>query len=168
MQSPDRKQKPARGSTLLLVTILLAVLAVVGVAAVSLGSQERNNAAAKGKRDMMAACASAARMAIWAELAKYGSARLREPMPETEITLSDGTIISAPAPYVDTTSPVTVVSIRNYASPKGATGRDTRDYTNAILDPTKKDGGTAYMFIARCRDRMGRETKVEFSTMLVF
>ncbi len=88
-----------RGSTLLLVVILLGVLAVIGVAAVSLGSQERTNASAKGKRDAVAACANAARMALWAELARYGSAYLTSSNPVGEIVLPDGTTLAAPAHY---------------------------------------------------------------------
>lgn len=167
MRNLDRNAPIPRGSTLLLVTILLGVLAVVGVAAVSLGSQERVNAAAKGKRDMMAACASAARMAIWAEVARYGTSRLKEPLTEAQITLGDGTILSAPAHYADVPG-LQVVQVNSHTSPSGTSRPETRDSTNTFLEGPGQGGMNAYVFSARCRDAKGRETEVEFSTMLMF
>jgi hypothetical protein len=83
--------RPARGSSLLLVMILLGVLAAVGAAAVTLSSRDRINAAAKGRRDLVAACASAAQAQIWAELARFGPRWLGSDNPITELRLADGT-----------------------------------------------------------------------------
>lgn len=162
-----RRNRPTRGSTLLLVTVLLGVLAIVGVAAVSLGSQERINAGAKGKKDMMSACAAAARMMVWAEAAKYGTGRLGSPMTEQRVTMGDGTILSMPAHYADDPS-VQVVSLNSFTSPNGAGAATAQDCTNGYCNPASTSGANAYVFVARCRDSTGREFEVEFSTMMLF
>src|SRR5512144_1685410 len=92
------RSRPA-GSTLVITMILLTVLTVIGVAAVSLGSQERINASGKGKRDALYACANAARIQIWAELAKYGRGYFDSANAPSELTLPDGTTLTAPAHY---------------------------------------------------------------------
>src|SRR6266498_1794844 len=66
-------RKIARGAALPLAMILLGVLTVVGVAAVSLSTQERANAAAYSKMDAIYACANAATAKLWSELAIYGT-----------------------------------------------------------------------------------------------
>jgi hypothetical protein len=156
-----------------LVTVLLAVLAVIGVAAVSLGSRERINASAKGTRDRMAACANAARLVIWAELAKYGSAHLRTAMDEARLTLGDGTILAAPSHYAaDATDATQVISLRRFTSPLAtgaAAAADVVALTNTVTPNTPLGAGTTvYAFVARCRDWDGREVEVEFTTGLMF
>lgn len=163
----SRNPKIPRGSTLILVVVLLAVLAAIGVAAVSLGSQERVNAAAKGKRDAVAACASAARMVLWAELAKYGSAYMASTAPVGDIVLSDGTKLAAPAHYTSAGTdalPVIQVVRKHQVTTglKGATG----DLTNKMDATQNVVGGTAYTVVARCKDPKGRESEVEFTTVL--
>ena len=156
-----------RGSTLLLVVILLGVLAVIGVAAVSLGSQERTNASAKGKRDAVAACANAARMALWAELARYGSAYLTSSNPVGEIVLPDGTTLAAPAHYASAGSdalPVVKI-VRTHRVVRSAAAK-TADLTNRMEAAQSQLGGTAYTVVARCRDAKGREDEIEFTTVL--
>lgn len=167
--NPSRRTLPARGSTLLMVTVLLGVLAAVGVASVTLGSRERINASAKGRRDAMSACANAARLVIWAEVAKFGSARLRDPLTEARITLSDGTLLSAPAHYSTDDVPQ-VVNLRSYDTPLGAAGGTFDIGTNSILglEGAIGQGGRAYAFAARCRDALGREIEVEFTSAFVF
>ncbi len=167
MKSPIRKTP--RGSTLILVVVLLAVLAAIGVAAVSLGSQERTNAAAKGKRDAVSACAHAARMALWAEIGKHSSGFLSSVDPVSDIVLADGTSLRAPAHYTSAgTDGVAVTSlVRRFVVPRQGKG-STRDLTNrmdALMDTGK---GTAYGVVARCRDPKGREVEVEFTTALTF
>jgi Tfp pilus assembly protein PilX len=156
-----------RGSTLLLVVVLLAVLAIIGVSAVSLGSQERVNAAAKGRRDAVAACASAARMALWAELAKYGSGYLSSTSPVGEIVLADGTRLAAPAHYgsADTDDLPVVQIVRTHRIVRSLAAK-TVDLTNRMDAPQSALGGTAYTVVARCRDAKGREDEVEFTTVI--
>ena len=158
---------PSRGSTLLLVVVLLAVLAIIGVSAVSLGSQERVNAAAKGKRDAVSACANAARMALWAELARYGSAYLSNTSPVGEIVLADGTKLAAPAHYTSaSTDALPVVQlIRTHRVVRSAASQ-TVDLTNRVDAPQSALGGTAYTVVARCKDPKGRESEVEFTTVI--
>lgn len=163
----NRHSTTSRGSTLLLVVVLLAVLAVIGVSAVSLGSQERVNAAAKGKRDAVAACAGAARMALWAELARYGSAYLTSSNPVGEIVLADGTRLAAPAHYTSAGSdalPVVEI-VRTHRIVRSLAAK-TVDLTNKMDAPQSALGGTAYTVVARCKDPKGRESEVEFTTVI--
>ena len=158
-----------------MVVVLLAVLAVIGAAAVNLGGQERINASAKGYRDRMTACANAARLLIWAELAKYGSANLQGAMSESRVTLQDGTILGAPAHYADSANLQTLIDLRRNPTPLQANDAGAASLTaltTVILKPEAAGVGsastTAYTFVARCRDRAGRETEVEFTTGLMF
>src|SRR5689334_9704737 len=89
----------ASGSTMILVVVLLMVLGIIGVAAVSLGSQERANASSKTQRDRLYACATAARMQVWAELAKYGRGYFDSTNNPDSVTLPDGTVLTAPSHY---------------------------------------------------------------------
>lgn len=155
-----------------MVTVLLGVLAVIGVAAATLGSRERINAAAKGRRDMMAACANAARMVIWAEVAKHGSSRLQQQLTEQRFTLADGTVLSAPSHYSDAPDLQVISLTRNPAPLSGSGGGGLLSglSTNFIGPSTSADGtsATAYNFIVRCRDSSGRSTEVEFSAAFLF
>lgn len=166
------RTRPPRGSTLLMVTVLLAVLAVIGVAAVSLSSRERINAAAKGKRDTMVACANAARMVIWAEVARYGSARLQQQLTEQVFTLADGTTLSAPSHYSDSTDLQVTSLTRNPAPISGAgSGTMLGGLSTNFIGPNTAGLGssaTAYNFVVRCRDRSGRSTEVEFTAAFLF
>ncbi len=171
MTPTHRNPSRERGSALLLVTILLGLLAVVGVAAASLGSQERVNAAAKGKRDAMAACADAARLVIWSEVARFSTSRLRTPLQEGRIALGDGTTLSAPAHYAaptDSPSDLQVTELRYYTAKDPVGGDMTIDCTNSYCSDAGPGNKLTYAFVARCRDPRGRETEVEFDTMLMF
>ncbi len=162
-----RLQTNDRGSTLLLVVMLLAVLSVIGIAAVTLGSQERINASAKGRRDAIAACASAARMALWAELAKYGSGYLANTTPVGEIVLADGTKLAAPAHYTSAgTDELPIVQIVRTHTVARSFAAKTIDLTNRMDAAQSRLGGTAYTVVARCKDSKGRENEVEFTTVL--
>lgn len=164
--TPHRTRTP-RGSALMMVVVLLGVLAVIGAAAVSLGSQERINAAAKGNRDALSACADAARMMIWAEVAKYSTSRLRAPLTEGRVNLQDGTILSAPAHYAATPD-LQVVELSYFQTKDPVAGDMAIDCTNTYCSDQGVGQKLTYAFVARCRDRSGRETEVEFDTMLMF
>lgn len=152
----------SRGSTLLLAVVLLAVLSIIGVAAVSLGSQERQNASAKGKRDALSACASAARAKIWAELARYGRGYLDSTGAPQQIQLGDGTRIAAPAHYSPLPSGVTVKDLVVRHSVKMAGATAAVDLTNRMESLQILNDASAYQIVARCTDAAGRELEIEF------
>jgi hypothetical protein len=161
MSTPRDPRTPARGSTLLLAMVLLAVLSVVGVAAVSLSSQERTNAAAKGKRDALFACANAARMVLWAELARYGQNHLTSDAPIAELVLPDGTRFAAPAHY-DTPSSAVVKSVALERLVPISLEGETGDLTNSFRSPGGDGSTRSYTAVARCTDPKGRALEVEF------
>lgn len=96
MRRPSRlRLPPARGSTLIFAVILVAVLTAIGGAAVLLSSRDRINASAKTSKDEVSACAAAAQVKVWAELAKYGTNLFGSGGSVTEMTLADGTRLGA-------------------------------------------------------------------------
>lgn len=156
------RPRAAHGSTLLLVVILLAVLAAVGAAAVTLSSRDRVNASAKARRDLVAACASAAQVKIWAELAQYGPRWLGSDNPISELTLPDGTKL-APVHYDQGLSGVVA---KNVVLTLAAEFGDEQ-----VVDLTNRStsligAGRAYRCVARCTVPGGfgpkRELEVEF------
>src|SRR5512138_1515136 len=161
-----RTPRSARGSTLILVVILLAVLGVIGVAAVSLGSQERRNASAKTQRDRLYACASAARLKVWAELAKYGRGYFDSTNVPGSIALPDGTVLTAPAHY-DTASTVQVSSIVLKNTVKTSSAGMAMDLTNTFSFMQGLNTATGYTVVAKCRDAAGRELEIEFVTSIL-
>ena len=164
--SPSPTSRRARGSTFILVLILLAVLSVIGVAAVSLGTQERGNASAKGGRDALFACAAAARMQVWAELAKYGRGYFDSARPAASLTLPDGTILTAPSHY-DSLATVTVSELVLKNSVKTASTAVATDLTNAFNFMQGLNTATAYTVMAKCKDAKGRELEIEFVTSII-
>jgi hypothetical protein len=158
------KDRSPRGSALVLAMVLLAVLSLIGVAAVSLASQERANAGAKTQRDLQIACANAARMVVYAELARYGSGYLASTDQLPSVTLSDGTVLSqahydTPAGLqVKEVVPERVLPVTS--DPKSA---GTADLTNAF-EAIGQDSPTVlgYEVVAKCQDAKGRELEVEF------
>jgi type II secretory pathway pseudopilin PulG len=152
---------------LIITVILLAVLAAIGAAAISLSARERINASAKGKRDRMAACAQAARLAVWSELAKYGRGYFESANAPSTITLPDGTNLTAPAHYAeDMTSSMHVrdVVVKN-AVGCGAGGARA-DLTNTFHAIRTDCNSDAYQVVARCTDASGNELEIEFTTGL--
>ncbi len=162
MRSPHTS---ARGSALLIVIILLAVLSVIGVAAVSLGSRARQNASAKARVDSLLACAQAARAQVWAEVARYGPGYFSSTRAlDAPINLSGYGELAAPAHYDSTTSmrvDQVVVGFEGGAS-DGAPA-PTRDLTNAAPGSDALFGGRAWRLAARCTDARGNQFEVEFS-----
>ncbi len=166
MRSLRPSRRGARGSTLILTVILLLVLGVIGVAAVSLGSQERINASSKSQRDKLYACASAARLQIWAELAKYGRGFFDSTQTPGSITLPDGTTLTAPAHY-DTPSSMQVSSIVLKNSVKTAAKATATDLTNTFNFMQGLNSATTYPVVATCTDPSGRTLEVEFVTSVI-
>jgi hypothetical protein len=165
---PRARPAPPHGSTLLLTIILLLFVTVIGIAAVKLSAQDRVNAASKQRRDEMMACANAARLQLWAEIARQGPAYLRSDAAAGQIVLADGTELRAPArssaegadgtPIAELVELVPVVT---------QTGQVQRDQTNGMARPRadKRGGdGNGNRLLARCKDAKGRELFVEFTT----
>jgi hypothetical protein len=152
-----RSTTPPRGSTLLTTVILIAILTVVGVAAVALSSQERRNAGAKARVDASQACANAAMAQIWKEMQTYGLGYLGTSMPVAEVTLPDGTRLQSPA-HMDQPSGTLVSQVVLKVESVSA-GGDERDLTNRIAG--SEGLGHTYAVTARCSTQSGRESEVE-------
>jgi hypothetical protein len=161
----SRARAAARGSTLLLAIILIGVLSVIGVAAVSLGSQERTNASVKTGRDRLAACASAAQAKIWDELLRYGPSFLgRSGRSVPALTLPDGSRLLA-GHYRDPD----VVVVDSAVRPTECKPLSSEDY----VDLTNRDtffslSGSCFQVTARCKDGQDRELEIEFGLNLLF
>ncbi len=157
---------PARaGGTLIIALILLAVLSVLGVAAVSLASRERQHAAGKARVDALLACAQAARAQVWAEVARYGPGYFRSPRAlDAPIELSGYGQLAAPAHYDSTTAMHVdqVVAAIDKAASDGATA-PLVDLTNGAPGGESLLGGPAYRMSARCTNSRGNSFEVEFS-----
>jgi len=157
-------RRPPRGSTLVLAMVLLAVLSLLGVAAVSLSLQERTSSSAKARRDLQVACANAARLVIYAELARHGTAYFGSTAAWPSVTLPDGTQLSQS--HYDTPAGVSVkdiVPMRILPVSSDPASAGTADLTNTF-DALGKDSSTArgYEVVARCQDSKGRDLEVEF------
>lgn len=147
-----------RGSTLLIVMILLTVLAAIGAAAVTLSSRDRINASAKTRRDMVTACASAAQAKIWAEVARYGPQWLGSDNAISEMTLNDGTRLG-PLHYDQTPTGLVVKNV--------VLGLAAEYGDEAVVGLSNRSSGLisaghTYRCVARCVDPAGRQLEVEF------
>lgn len=144
---PTRPRPPApHGSALVLVVILLGVLAAIGAAAVSLASRDRINAGAKTRRDVMVACASAAQVKVWAELARYGPRWLGSDTAIAELTLPDGTRLG-PLHYGQSTGSVVAkdVIVALAAEFGDESVVDLSNRSTGLIG-----AGRAYRAVARC------------------
>ena len=160
----DALRPSGRGSTLLLAVVLLAVLSVVAVAAVSLSSQERINAATKTSRDRLVACAAAAQTRIWAEMLTWGPSYLDDDGSVPSVTLPDGTRLAG-GHYDGADMTVVGTATRVIPCEVGAS-ESFVDLTNR--DATFHLGGTCYAINVRCVDPAGRELEVEFALNKIF
>ncbi len=156
-----------RGSVLLTTVIMIGVLLVVGVAAVSLSSQERNNAGAKERLDFARACGNAAQAQIWSELTVNGLGYLGSTAQISPVRLPDGTQLAA-GHYGDGADggSVTVDKIVFSTQATDSNPLSDRDYTNTVVARTL--GGTVYAIQARCIDPSGHEIEVEFGLRFAF
>lgn len=154
-----------RGSALLLAMLLLAVLTVIGTAAVALSSQERQNAAAKARLDFITACANAAQMKIWAEMTQYGLSYLGSTVQVSTMDVGNGTKVTAPGHYDDVTASTArlvkdVVFKVQSASTTGGSMNE-RDCTNGGCGTMAL--GSTYGMTAVCTDWQGHSFEVELA-----
>ncbi len=165
MTRPPSPSQAARGSSLVLAMILLGVLAVIGVAAVQLGSQERVNAAGKARRDLMLACAHAARAQLWIELTRGGSTYLQsETALPPVLILPDGTELQSPsAPTWSDKDGQPIAKLIELVTLNLPTEAAIRDLTNTMTGG-RGPGSKGNRILARCRDAKGRELSVELNT----
>lgn len=142
----------ARGSTLVIALILLAVLSVIGVAAVSLGSRERTNASAKARVDALLSCAQAARAQVWAEVARYGPGYFSSTRSlDAPIDLAGYGELAAPAHYDSTTAMrVDQVIVGFDGAASDGAPAPVRDLTNAAPGTDGVLGGKVWRITARC------------------
>jgi hypothetical protein len=154
-----------RGGTLLITLLLLLVLTALGVAAVSLSSQERLNASSQARYQKMVECASAAQSMIWAQLARYGTNYIGSNLPVGVVNLPDGSQLAAPVHYnMDpSTTFANVIYTVKYGG--GGIGMADADLTNS-LGGQKLGGGSPTLIGARCTDPSGRQFEVEVSFVL--
>jgi hypothetical protein len=154
------------GSTMILVVILLGVLAAIGGAAVTLSSRDRINAGAKTRRDALAACAQAAQVKVWAELARYGPRWMGSDTPVTELVLADGTRLG-PLHYTPPGGDPPGIVAKDVVVGLSAEFGD-----EAVVDLSNRStsllsAGKAYRCVARCTIPGGmfapdRQLEVEF------
>jgi hypothetical protein len=160
---PATVRRP-RGSALLFVIILLAVMSLIGGASVLLSSRERQNAGAKTAVSTSIACAHAAQAKLWAELAKFGFGNLASSMTVTDVrVLPDGTQLAVPAHYrdLDPAAPPMAAEILEHAQAAGAAngGAGERNAANSDQDATQM--GQTLTVTARCTTPGGRDMEVE-------
>jgi hypothetical protein len=166
MSQRTLQRRPARGSALVLVAILLVAMAAVSVAVVRLASQGRISASAQSSHQALVECASAAKAQLWAAIAVGGKQYYQAPsstMVVTSLHLPDGKELLSPAHLDsgDTSTPAAAIGAVGAGSPNGFFG-DT-DSTNTFRDTTTGESPEATWVTARCRDSAGRTHEVEFA-----
>jgi hypothetical protein len=162
MKTLNNAMRREAGSTLIFAMVLLGVLSVMGVAAVALSSQERANAAIKGRYDAQMECANAAQGFIWSEIQSrgvgiFGSTLQVDVVPRN---LSNGTQLAAPIHY-DQSGTVRVSDMVFTGTAGGASFTGEFGGTNAGAGSKKFN--KVYGITARCTDPQGRQFEVELS-----
>jgi hypothetical protein len=161
---PSTSEARSHGSVLVIAMILLAVLSIIGAAAVSLSSQERVNASAQTRVDFLNACANAAQAKIWAEMAQFGLGYLGSTVSVSATDLPNGVQIAAPAHYgiFDATIKPSVKNVFFKVQSAGKGDEiNERDCTNGACGLTPL--GQTYGMTAVCVDHAGREYEVELA-----
>jgi len=154
-------RRPPRGSALILVVIILAVLALMGVAALSLSQQEAANVSRQVNYQMVVACAEAAQRKIWAEIAAANGSIPQQSLP-TVIPHPYGAMRMSAGHFDQDTSAITQVQLRDNAvkeTPPNATSGgleidDTNRFASGFLN-------RHYFVFAHCRDSKDRQYEVE-------
>ncbi len=167
---PKGTRRGERGSALITAMVMLTVLTIVGVAAVSLSTQEQGNAAAKTRVDFVQACANAAQAKIWAEMSQAGLGYLTSNVTITPMGLP-GSVTLVPGHYDSEASTITVSQVTfggasSAANVNAQSGVD-QDCTNRLCGLTNSSGGTRGIFV-HCKDAKGREFEMEMAVQLAF
>ncbi len=157
------RTRSARGAALPLALILLGVLTAIAVAAVSLSSQERTNAADYSRVDFVNACANAAQAKLWAEVSYQSLAYFGSGLAVTSVSLPDGTRFTSPAHYdagASGTMPIVKdVVLRVESSAGTGASANERDCTNGACGLVPF--GATQLVVAHCVDTRGRELELE-------
>lgn len=161
------RRRPARGSALVLVVILLLVMTAVSAAVVRLASQGRIGASAQSSHEALIECASAAKAQLWAAIAVNGKQYYTAPsssMVVTSVRLPDGKELLAPA-HLDsgnTSNPASAIRQLPAGSPTGFYG--DLDTTNTFVGGGASAASSSATWVtARCKDASGRVHEVEFA-----
>lgn len=153
MARPTASSVVPRGSALLFVMVILAVLAVVGVAIINRASSETDASVSKRKYDKSLACADEARELLLSQFRLFGLSptqlTLSTPVDETK-TLRSG--------HYDTAA-ITSITLSSGAT-AGAFGEG--DIANTIRTKASL-GGQLYQVAAVCTSPNNtRQSEVEF------
>ena len=171
------KRRPgSRGSVLLLVVVLLAVLSLLAAAALSFSRSELGAVKNERSGDDLIACADAGRQYMLSRFDLLGGAPvdLSPVNVNLNANLSDATASKCPddktvpadgrcmrsghlMPQVSVTG---VTGVTAVASNAGGSMRNTRELTNGISPNTF--GGVPHKITVHCLDENGRGTEVEF------
>ncbi len=151
--------RSARGSSLVFTVVLLAVLSVIGAAAVALSAEERISASEKSQYAALVECANAAQAKLWADMGLYGM-RYQQ-IQVSSIKLPNGMELVAPAHYGWTGTPAqTAADVISIGPAGGIDPGGDSDATNRIVNQGSQGTAGNYM-TARCKDAQGREHEVE-------
>ena len=161
-----RSRVAHRGSTLLMAMILLTVLTMAGIAAVSLTSRDRENAAAQSRYQRMVQCASAAQAMIWAQLARYGTSYIGSSLPVGVVTLPDGTQLAAPVHYGQ--DPSAVFANVSYSVAQGGGGQGMADVDCTSRLCGQQGSGNPVVIVARCQDASSEQRQYEVELSFAF
>lgn len=162
MQLKYLGQHRARGSVLLVVVVILAVMALGIAAALMVSSRERAAAASQGRADSLKACAQAASRRIWAEVANSGGALVGGVWA---LDIADGPMLAlghydqngASFTSVTTTNITNVKATQTLASASG--GVRNLDTSNTFRVGIGDPSGSLYF--AHCVDGSGNQYEVE-------
>lgn len=151
----------ARGSSLLVALIALAVLSIVAVGAIAFTGQNREGSAVMARGERSSACADAARKYLLSKLRLYGvavaSLTLDDTLPDDPVAARRSRVTTG---HYDIAAGVDATGIASAGS-VGFSRDQTRNVANVIAASTL--GGTPYRVVVKCRDSAGREEEVELA-----
>ena len=155
-----------RGSALLVVMVILAVLTLVGLSSLQLAQGDSVTVNRQINYRTLVACAEAAEKKLWAEYAvQGGSLQTVMPlvMPGTQLPSGKGTVLSIAHYDSDSQGPNVAVTFDDKAFkplPAAAMsgGIQELDQTNTFRTSLL---GQPYLVIAHCRDARDRQYEIE-------
>jgi hypothetical protein len=163
------KREGERGNMIILAMILLAVLSIIGAAAVMLSSQERRNMSAVQAYHKRLECARAAQMKIWSEMGSVGAAYLKSstPVAISSVTLPNGTQLQSPGHYnqPDATTTISSVTFKGQSVGGSASIITQQDLTN-FIGLASSGAGDTLAITAHCTDNNNNQYEVELSVVL--